>query len=333
MIKTSSQKRQSLSEVKKEHFRALDSEWQSYLNSKTHEADRAYVQKVPCPVCGGNQFNELFAKQGFHFIRCFDCTHVFINPQLKSDILAEHFRTSLAWNIWANRVLNHPEQMSFDKAKYEKFIELIDPYFQSMNEKHVLDIGCSSGIFLRLMEERGWKVTGLELSAQAADLARERFGLSVFNQSLVNFESTQKFDLITFWASLEYHQDLKTVLGKAASLLKENGIILALISGSSHSFAMRVLREKCAGFIFNRVQCFNPDSLNQLFESFGLQNIYQTSLIPELDPVLRYLEGGDPYETSFDSKLLAGEDREKFESIILKNMMGYKFLSLFKRQA
>jgi len=49
----------------------------------------------------------------------------------------------------------------------------------------LLDVGCSTGIFLAAARDRGWVVDGIEASDWAVTRARERFGLEQIRQGFV----------------------------------------------------------------------------------------------------------------------------------------------------
>src|SRR5687767_3926620 len=71
----------------------------------------------------------------------------------------------------------------------------------------LLDIGCGDGSFLAAVREKGWQVTGTELSPT---LARER-GLEVHG-SIEEARARGPFDCVTLWGSLEHLPDPRGTL-------------------------------------------------------------------------------------------------------------------------
>lgn len=91
----------------------------------------------------------------------------------------------------------------------------------------ILDVGCSTGIFLNAMQIAGWKTQGIEINSKAAKFARQRFGLDVFDGELDNLQiPAESFDVITFWDVIEHTYDPLTTLKKSHRLLKDNGIVV-----------------------------------------------------------------------------------------------------------
>ncbi len=69
----------------------------------------------------------------------------------------------------------------------------------------LLDVGCSTGIFMDEMRSAGWRVTGVEMVREAAEYAHARFGLPVVEGDLLEVGlAPQSFDAITLFDVLEH---------------------------------------------------------------------------------------------------------------------------------
>lgn len=316
-----------MADLKLKHFELLDEEWEALRDPASGMVSAKWLEESHCPVCASTANTKIFVKKGLHFVQCDKCTHVFINPQLKEDVLAEHFKHSKAWEVWAQNLVSQ-DQKNFDLSKFKDALKTVAKLRGKKKPGRVLDVGCSSGVFLRVAQDQGWDAQGVEPSAAAAQFAKTHYGLNVFQGQFLDFRSQDKFDLITFWASLEYSKDVQTVLKKAKSLLKDDGLILILISGNSHSLAMRMLQEKCVGFIFNRTHSFNPTSLDVLMRKYGFKPFSHYSILPETRVLLNHLSYQEPYAQGKRS-LFSLEDEGLLEKLIQKNCMGYKFVAIY----
>jgi len=87
-----------------------------------------------------------------------------------------------------------------------------------------LEIGCSTGLMLSLLSKKGWEVTGIEISKEAAEAARKR-NIKIYTDPFEIINLKEKFDLIILNHTLEHLENPKKVLGKAYSSLKENGLL------------------------------------------------------------------------------------------------------------
>lgn len=92
----------------------------------------------------------------------------------------------------------------------------------------ILDYGCGTGYFLNAMQLSGWQVTGMDVSAEAARVAHEKFGINVQPvEHLSRFRN--EFQVITLWHVLEHVHELKSTLRHLHTALTAGGyLILAL---------------------------------------------------------------------------------------------------------
>ena len=88
----------------------------------------------------------------------------------------------------------------------------------------VLDIGCSTGVFLDLFRESGWETWGVEPSSSAL-VARKKSHKVVRNV----FEKTELpkdyFDLVILNHTLEHMENPAQVLQKVKIILKKGGVL------------------------------------------------------------------------------------------------------------
>ena len=319
----------SVTEGRREHFRLLSEEARALQERGETEP---IFEEVNCPLGCPEQPEPLFIKDGSNFVRCPGCGLIYVNPQLTELALAKHFASSPAWEVWAKSVLPSPEQQAFDLEKYRSALETIKRLHPGA--KRLLDIGANSGQFLSLAQKEGFEVSGIEPSEAACKVARELFGLNLFNGQLADYTAEENsFDIITFWASLEYHKYPKAAIGKALKLLRSDGLLLVFISGNAHSLVMRMFRERCVGFLFNRLWYFSPESLDRLISqvSPALSLVERHSVIPSLDVIAHYLSYEDPYSES-PQQLFSEGELGLLQNIIESNDMGYKFLSIYRKE-
>ena len=96
--------------------------------------------------------------------------------------------------------------------------------------KHVLDAGCGGGALAAAMLERGARVTGLEISASMANLARERLGerASIHVADLarpLTMCADASFDIVAASLVLHYLERWEPTLREFGRVLVPGGIV------------------------------------------------------------------------------------------------------------
>lgn len=94
----------------------------------------------------------------------------------------------------------------------------------------LLDIGCSSGAFLRTLKDKDWKLFGIEMEPTTAEKAREATGAQIFvgNAMDAPFPS-ESFDVITAFDVLEHVYDPRAFLSKVHEWLKPGGVFVTML--------------------------------------------------------------------------------------------------------
>lgn len=135
----------------------------------------------------------------------------------------------------------------------------------------LLDVGCGTGVFLDEARARGWSASGVEVSAYAAEQARQR-GLEVrCGPAGAGGASDGSLDCVTLWDVIEHLARPVDVLGECASALRPGGV-LALSTGDLSSLCARLSGR--AWHLFNlpeHLYFFTPLALQRALRRFGLR--------------------------------------------------------------
>ena len=86
----------------------------------------------------------------------------------------------------------------------------------------VLDIGCGSGVFLRLAADRGAEVSGLDASSALLELAAERVpGADLRTGEMEDLPFTDdSFDLVAGFNSFFFAEDMAAALREAGRVTR-----------------------------------------------------------------------------------------------------------------
>jgi SAM-dependent methyltransferase len=155
-----------------------------------------------------------------------------------------------------------------DRATFELGV-LLHPW---QNDGVVLDVGCGSGRYLDLMRALGWRTFGVDISADAANAARDVLGLDVRAGDLAEIAlSSDSFDAVSMSHTLEHVADPVAMLREIKRITKPGGRIAILVP-NMRSMLSRILRDYWLGLEIPRhLILFSPDGLRIAIERAGLE--------------------------------------------------------------
>jgi 2-polyprenyl-3-methyl-5-hydroxy-6-metoxy-1,4-benzoquinol methylase len=240
---------------------------------------------------------------------------VFLNPALKDNFLEEYYR------------INHEEQseiVELDTDFYRTLYTMgLDMIAKSTHVGNLLDVGCSSGSFLDLARQYGWKTHGLELNQKEAARCRAK-GHNVVEQLISSAEFGDSFQAITLWDVFEHIKDGVEFLKTARKRLNNRGVVF-LQSPTVDSLAAKILQEKCNMFDgLEHVNLYSNKTLHIVARNAGFRVVSYQTVISEIGVINNYLNYEDPYLGRSNNKdhLFRGAITQSW---LLENNLGYKY--------
>jgi SAM-dependent methyltransferase len=143
---------------------------------------------------------------------------------------------------------------------------------------HLLDVGCSSGEFVRSAARLGFDAEGVE-PAPAAARAAQQAGLNV-RQGLVEDAAfpAQSFDALTLFEVIEHLREPLPLLRECHRILRPGGVLM-VGTGNRASWTACALRERWEYFDIGHhgghISFFSPASLRLVAErtGFGVERV------------------------------------------------------------
>jgi SAM-dependent methyltransferase len=102
------------------------------------------------------------------------------------------------------------------------------------NDK-VLDIGCGSGLFMKMLESESYALTGIDVSNELLSVARQRNpGATLINQDMDNILFPDKsFNLVAGFNSFQYAEDALKVFKEINRILRDDGKLVIGVWGTA----------------------------------------------------------------------------------------------------
>ena len=141
---------------------------------------------------------------------------VFLNPVFKDQELIRYYEHNNTAQASA-----HQSETEFYTRIYSSGLNSIQQFSRSGS---LLDIGCSSGLFLDLAKDIGYKTYGIELNKLELDIASSK-GHTVLGLPVQDAQFDTSFDVITLWDVFEHIKNGIDHLKYLSSILSDNGLV------------------------------------------------------------------------------------------------------------
>lgn len=156
-----------------------------------------------------------------------------IGKCIKCGILKTIALKNKNFNPKQSRSLLYEENQKYFRELFVPIVKKIKKYKQ---QSKVLDVGCSSGILLNLLEKEGFDVYGIEPNTESAEIAQKRFNSTFFKGILQEFlkQNRKKFDIVVYNHVLEHIENPIKELLLIKKILKDDGILVIGLPNTSN---------------------------------------------------------------------------------------------------
>ncbi len=242
---------------------------------------RPDFRMVVCPFCQADEIEHRLELQDwgyggpgiFSLVTCKQCDLRYLNPRPTPDQMDIYYppdyapyRPAIEDERWALMRWMRRRKVIHKRDVIERFSGTVPGT--------ILDIGCSTGIFLAEMQGAGWATYGVELNQEAATYARQRFGLTVYDGYLSAAPLLpDTFDAVTMWDVLEHTFEPLITLQQIHSLLQPGGIVVAIVP-NDRSLDRHLFGPAWVGYDAPRhLTVFSPQTLQRMIEKAGFEVI------------------------------------------------------------
>ncbi|AFY47776.1 methyltransferase family protein [Nostoc sp. PCC 7524] len=190
--------------------------------------------KHSCPLCGSKNYNHLYdidehKKEVITYI-CNNCGFIFLSPRPSIQERGVFYQKTSVLKSECSILISDDKNFfqfeSIARTRLNILADNLEKYLWSNNhQKSVLEVGCGTGSFLRLMRGCGWNVLGLEPDITYAKAAEERYNIEIKGEFIQELSTDQKFDLIATFHVIEHVDDPNIFLAAIHSCLVDDGYL------------------------------------------------------------------------------------------------------------
>lgn len=230
------------------------------------------VDVSACPMCAGDRFAVVVEEPPYTVRRCHACEFVWVTPRRSEEGLTEIYAGESYWCSDSPKTVGYADYRRDERLYLKTFRRrLAFALRYGPRGGRALDVGCAAGYCMQVLSEMSFDVHGVELSAEIARHARQRFGFDTVHVGTLDTypEPAASFDLITMWDVIEHVVDPRALLQRARELLKPGGLLVLETQNVDSAFA-RVLGARWHHYKHDEhIYHFNPRTLDALTRSAG----------------------------------------------------------------
>lgn len=269
-----------------------------YVNPSTGRVREDLCEYINCYICGRDDTELLFEKEGFDFVKCKSCGLVYVNPRLSPE------RTLKFYN--SRRFEYQFKNLFIETAKYRQerlYSERLDYIESYMKPGKLLDVGCAAGHFVESAIGRNWDAYGVEVSTYATEFAQNTLKLKkIFNTTLIDAKfPNDYFDAVTCWDTLEHLTEPLANLKEIHRILKAKGMIFVIVPNFDSAEVM-LFGKDCETIVADaHLIYFTPETLQKMLEKAGFKVVFQETKGIDIDHAIFNIANvcNNKYDTQF----------------------------------
>jgi 2-polyprenyl-3-methyl-5-hydroxy-6-metoxy-1,4-benzoquinol methylase len=177
---------------------------------------------IGCSQCGASASHFLFRKFDYDLVQCAGCDLVFVgNPPDFSELE----------DMYSPDVGYHDDILTPKSAEYKRMDDIAQRHMAIVTRYaksgKLLDVGCSTGLFLHRAKQAGFDCGGVEFSRQSAEFARRQFGIDVLHGDISTAaDRAGSYDMVTMFDVIEHVPDPSKDIRAIHDLLKPGGLFI-----------------------------------------------------------------------------------------------------------
>ncbi|HEB52114.1 MAG TPA: class I SAM-dependent methyltransferase [bacterium] len=228
-----------------------------------------------CQLCGSEARDRKFEDGPYTVWTCRDCGLVYVSPRLVGQALLDVYDEGY-WKSDNPKERGYADYASEAKLylkTYRKRMKLVSRWLPQ--PARILDVGCAAGYFLRVAQEHGHDVHGVELSEPIANEAIQALGADRVYRGFLDDAIRERawpdhsFDLVTIWDVIEHVPEPQALLATIRRMVRPGGKLLLETQNVASRMARRLGKAWHHYKHDEHLYHFNPDTVRRLLDDCG----------------------------------------------------------------
>jgi len=262
-------------------------------SEKKHQMTKGCVNCSSADISVVFSSTDYFTKTRYYYHSCENCGLLFIDPlpsrkRLKdiyefNSIDLEKNANSLLFIFWENKYLRPLFSFFGDRVNSER-ISQINSLITSKKNRHLLDLGCGTGIFLKKALQSGWKVSGQEISKASIVQAKQRISsdVEISNNFIEKLQFPSGVRAITMWHVFEHITEFKKTIKHISSSMSK-GSFLIMETPNAEALSIKMFKsESPMTLVPEHITFWSEDAFRKLLKehSFELVSVSYPMTFP-----------------------------------------------------
>lgn len=227
------------------------------------------MNRMECPACTSSTGRKMYEVNGFAIWKCTGCGTLYVRNVPERGALDQIYTDDEYYDLDDEAV----ERINTDHRRRLEILKALT------NSRRVLDVGCTTGLFLDEAARAGYETFGIELSPKNAAIARQK-GHDVFLGSLEKFTKDypqERFELIVCLDVIEHIECPAEFMRLLSQCLSPDGILVMSTPNYSGPISRILGRRDVFLTPPEHLNFFTFPGLLKLARDVGLSPVYKTT--------------------------------------------------------
>ncbi len=211
-----------------------------------------------CISCGSNNLADLSDYKHAFLVKCKNCSFVFCKKEASVQELTAHYHNYPRYSVLS----------PITEKRYNELLDILEPFKKTNN---LIDLGCSSGLFLECARKRGWNVYGTEYAEECITYCAAK-NIKVFKSDKLPSEFFNlKFDVVTSFEVIEHINTPNEEIEFVKKILRKNGAFY-FTTPNFNSISRFLLKEKWNVIEYpEHLSYFTSNTIHRLLQKHGFK--------------------------------------------------------------
>src|SRR3984957_20625094 len=188
-----------------------------------------------CAACDSSSNEPIFGG----LLRCRHCGHAFAPPEATDEDLAAIYTERY---FAGEEYHNYLADKDVAQRNFRSRLRVLKRFMDSARHKRLFEVGCAYGFFLETAKDSFASAQGVDVSAAAANYAKNTLGLDATCADFQQYElGSREFVVARMWDTFAHRAHPDLYVAKLADHMK-TGALIAITTGDFGSLNARVRR-------------------------------------------------------------------------------------------